>query len=105
MSEKILITADDFEQMFNKLKKLKEEAEEAPLLEFRNIVPLSSQTIQGLVKESRKAMGSTQEGISDLSNVGLSTVQKIERGELNVNLQSFQHVLEVLGIELCLRKR
>lgn len=95
----------DLDQFIKKLEQLRKTTVPSDEVFRNDLLILSSDNIQKLVKSARKAMNSTQENVSDVSGVALKTVQKIEHGELNINLQNFKRVLDVLGIEICLRKK
>lgn len=88
-------------QINKSLEKLKGENSLAP----GGIIKLETESIQKIVRETRKSMKVTQGELSDLSGIALGTVQKIEKGDLHVNLQNFMRIMEVMGIELCLRKK
>jgi predicted transcriptional regulator len=68
-------------------------------------IKLESETVKKMMKETRKSMKTTQADLRDLSGIALGTIQKIEKGDLQVNLQNFISIMEVMGIELCLRKK
>jgi DNA-binding XRE family transcriptional regulator len=89
------------EQLTKKLSKLQEDGP----LGTGEVIKLEAESIQKITREARKGMKTTQEKISDLSGVAIGTVQKIEKGDLHVNLLNFIRVLEVMGIELCLKKK
>jgi len=74
-------------------------------IEIPSLTKVDSEGVRRLTLDSRKALGITQSAVGDLSGITLSTVQKIERGDLKVNLQSFLKMMDVLGIEVCLKKK
>lgn len=89
------------EQLSKNLQSLMEDNSLAP----GTVIKLEKENIQKLVRETRKSMKTTQGELSDLSGIALGTVQKIEKGDLHVNLQNFMRVMEVMGVEVCLRKK
>ena len=57
------------------------------------------------IHEMRELLGLTLHEVSQLSGVAMRSVQKIDKGELNITLSSLLKVLDVLGIQLCLKKK
>lgn len=55
------------------------------------------------IKERRQALHVTQEGLADLSGVGLRTLKQFESGKGNPTLSTLQKISEVLGMEVCLK--
>lgn len=99
MSKKIHIP-DDIIQFFKQIEGTPVQTSEVP-----SFVALTSEELREITRTSRKALGVTQSTIGDLAGITLSTVQKIERGDLKVNLQNFLKMMDVLGIEVCLKKK
>lgn len=96
----------DLRDVIKKLETLETRAKEIETAQNKlKVLILSEDNLTTLIKERKKALKLTQQMISDLSGVAKGTVQKIEKGDQQVNLQSFIKVLAVLGIELCLRQK
>ncbi|WP_194974804.1 helix-turn-helix domain-containing protein [Aquiflexum lacus] len=55
------------------------------------------------IKERREALHVTQETIAELSGVGLRTLKQFESGKGNPTLLTLQKLLDVLGMEVCLK--
>jgi transcriptional regulator with XRE-family HTH domain len=55
------------------------------------------------IKERREALHVTQEGLADLSGVGLRTIKQFESGKGNPTLATIQKLADVLGMEICLK--
>jgi transcriptional regulator with XRE-family HTH domain len=55
------------------------------------------------VKERRESLQVTQEGLADLSGVGLRTLKQLESGKGNPTLLTLQKISDVLGMEVCLK--
>lgn len=55
------------------------------------------------IKERREALKVTQEGLAELSGVGLRTLKQFESGKGNPTLSTLHNLAEVLGMELCLK--
>ncbi len=56
-----------------------------------------------LVKERRETLQVTQESLAQLSGVGLRTLKQFESGKGNPTLKTLQKIVEVLGLEVCLK--
>ena len=54
------------------------------------------------IKERRVALKVTQEGLAELSGVGLRTLKQFESGKGNPTLSTLQKLSDVLGMEVCL---
>ena len=54
-------------------------------------------------KERREIMQVTQEGLADLSGVGLRTIKQLESGKGNPTLLTLHKLADVLGMEVCLK--
>lgn len=52
------------------------------------------------IKERRKALGITQNYLTELSGVGLRTLKAIESGKNNPTLETINKLAEVLGMEI-----
>ena len=59
--------------------------------------------IGNLIKERRKALSITQRELAALSEVGINTLTKIERGEANPSLKILINILNTLGLEIDIR--
>ncbi|MHC1703756.1 MAG: helix-turn-helix domain-containing protein [Tenuifilaceae bacterium] len=55
------------------------------------------------IKERREVLQVTQETLADLSGVGLRTLKQFESGKGNPTLQTLQKLVDVLGLEVCLK--
>lgn len=55
------------------------------------------------IKERREALQVTQEGLADLSGVGLRTLKQFESGKGNPTLSTLHKISDVLGMEVCLK--
>jgi len=55
------------------------------------------------IKERREALKVTQEGLAELSGVGLRTIKEFERGKGNPTLSTLQKISDVLGMDVCLK--
>lgn len=53
-----------------------------------------------IIKERRKALSITQRELAALSEVGINTLTKIERGEANPSLKVVTSILNTLGLEM-----
>jgi len=58
------------------------------------------QMIAGKVKESRLAKGYTQQELSDLSNISVRSIQRIENGEILPRSYTLKTLSGILGISL-----
>jgi DNA-binding XRE family transcriptional regulator len=52
------------------------------------------------IQKRRKSQGMTLEDLSSLSEVSVMTLSKIERGNLNVNMETILKVTRALGMSL-----
>ncbi|MFZ9940488.1 MAG: helix-turn-helix transcriptional regulator [Bacteroidia bacterium] len=57
------------------------------------------------IKERREALKVTQEGLAELSGVGLRTIKEFERGKGNPTLSTLQKISDVLGMDVCLKTK
>jgi transcriptional regulator with XRE-family HTH domain len=57
------------------------------------------------IKERRETLRVTQEGLAELSGVGLRTLKQFESGKGNPTLSTLQKMSDVLGMEICLRTK
>ena len=57
------------------------------------------------IKEMRKASGLTQAEVSKRAGVGLRFVRELEQGKPTVRLDKVKQVLDLLGYELCIRRK
>jgi len=55
------------------------------------------------IKERREALRVTQEGLAELSGVGLRTLKQFESGKGNPTLSTLHKISDVLGMEICLK--
>lgn len=56
-----------------------------------------------IIKERREALQVTQEGLAELSGVGLRTLKQFESGKGNPTLSTLHKISDVLGMEICLK--
>lgn len=57
------------------------------------------------IKEMRKMAGLTQTDVSKRAGVGLRFVRELEQGKPTVRLDKVKQVLDLLGYELCIRRK
>jgi len=57
------------------------------------------------IKERREMLRITQEGLADISGVGLRTIKQLEAGKANPTYRTLQEIADVLGMELVLQVR
>ena len=57
------------------------------------------------IKERIEALKVTQEGLAELSGVGLRTIKEFERGKGNPTLSTLQKISDVLGMDVCLKTK
>jgi transcriptional regulator with XRE-family HTH domain len=57
------------------------------------------------IKERREALKVTQEGLAELSGVGLRTIKEFERGKGNPTLSTLLKISDVLGMDVCLKTK
>lgn len=57
------------------------------------------------IKEMRKAAGLTQTEVSKRAAVGLRFIRELEQGKPTVRLDKVKQVLDLLGYELCIRRK
>lgn len=55
------------------------------------------------IKERREVLQVTQEGLAELSGVGLRTLKQFESGKGNPTLSTLHKISDVLGMEVCLK--
>ncbi len=55
------------------------------------------------IKARREVLQVTQEGLAELSGVGLRTLKQFESGKGNPTLSTLQKISDVLGMEVCLK--
>ncbi len=55
------------------------------------------------IKERREMLQVTQEGLAELSGVGLRTIKQFESGKGNPTLQTLQKIADLLGLEVTLK--
>ena len=56
--------------------------------------------IQEVMKLQRKALGITQQGLADMSEIAISTIKKIESGKGNPSLSTVEKIMDILGMEV-----
>ena len=52
-----------------------------------------------IIKERKNILEINQEYLSELSEVGIATVKRLESGTGNITLKNFQKIIDVLGLE------
>ena len=52
-----------------------------------------------LVKEVRQSKNYTQQSLAELSDIDIRTIQRIEKGSLNMSLNIFISILDVLELD------
>jgi len=57
------------------------------------------------IKTSRKDAKIEQGMLTDYADISLWTLSRIENGKANPSLEKLENILEVLGLELVLRKK
>ncbi len=57
-------------------------------------------TIGEAIKQRRKSLKITQRTLAELSEVGINTLTKIERGEGNPTIEVLDKILDTLGMEI-----
>jgi y4mF family transcriptional regulator len=57
------------------------------------------------IKTMRKAAGLNQAEVSKRAGVGLRFVRELEQGKPTVRLDKVKQVLDLLGYELCIRRK
>lgn len=57
------------------------------------------------IKTMRKAAGLTQAEVSKRAGVGLRFARELEQGKPTVRLDKVKQVLDLLGYELCIRRK
>jgi len=56
-----------------------------------------------IIKERRQLLNVTQETLAELSGVGLRTLKQFESGKGNPTLLTIQKLVDILGLEMCLK--
>lgn len=56
-----------------------------------------------MIKARREALQVTQETLAELSGVGLRTLKQFESGKGNPTLLTLQKIVDILGLEVCLK--
>jgi y4mF family transcriptional regulator len=52
------------------------------------------------IKTRRKSLNISQKTLSELAEVSINTVTKIERGETNPSLEVLEKILDTLGLDI-----
>ncbi|MBK9689607.1 MAG: helix-turn-helix transcriptional regulator [Saprospiraceae bacterium] len=55
------------------------------------------------IKDRRESLRVTQESLAEISGVGLRTLKQFESGKGNPTLTTLQKLVDVLGMEVCLK--
>ncbi|MCX6225157.1 MAG: helix-turn-helix transcriptional regulator [Bacteroidia bacterium] len=53
-----------------------------------------------IIKLRRKMLNINQKTLSELANVSINTITKIERGEANPSLDVLEKILDTLGLDI-----
>ncbi len=69
---------------------------------FMNVKDIKKEIAKEIISR-RDVLGITQEKLSDLSEVGLKTIYKLEQGVGNPSVHTVEQVLDVLGLELSIK--
>lgn len=57
------------------------------------------------IKDERKRLGVTQEMLSDVAGVSVSSIKLIEQGKMNPTIQMLELLLDCLGLELTVKQK
>lgn len=63
---------------------------------------MTKEEIGCIIRERRKLLGITQPDLSELAQISINTLYKLERGQFNPSLKILNQLAEVLGLELSL---
>ncbi len=58
-----------------------------------------------IIKNSRKKAGVDQALLVDYADISIWTLSRIENGTANPSLEKIENILEVLGLEIVIRKK
>jgi len=61
---------------------------------------MKKEEIAEIVKKRRADLGITQPDLSEITQIGLRTLKRIENAEGNVTLDNLSKVLNVLGLKI-----
>ncbi|MDR2776281.1 MAG: helix-turn-helix domain-containing protein [Tannerella sp.] len=53
-----------------------------------------------IIRKRRKTLSITQRDVATLSGIGVNTLTKIERGEVNISFKAIMSVLDALGLDM-----
>lgn len=70
-------------------------------LEAQQVEPLSE--LHSVIKAKRQSLKMTQQEVADLADISLTTYKNIESPEGNYTKDTLFAVLNVLGVQLCLK--
>ena len=70
-------------------------------LETHHVEPLSD--LYSVIKAKRQSLKMTQQEVADLADISLTTYKNIEAPEGNYTKDTLFAVLNVLGVQLCLK--
>ncbi|MDR0699932.1 MAG: helix-turn-helix domain-containing protein [Tannerella sp.] len=59
--------------------------------------------IGNIIRKRRKTLSITQRDVATLSGIGVNTLTKIERGEVNISFKAVMSVLDALGLDVEIR--
>ena len=77
--------------------------EEGSQVESSVDVMLANGELGPFIKSRRKIMKLSQQELSDLSGLSLATLKRLESGDDGISLKNVMSILQVLGVNLCLR--
>jgi DNA-binding XRE family transcriptional regulator len=93
--EKCLQEIQEILDKYNEQTRMTYEADE--------VYPLSE--MASIISATRKTMKINQEELATLATVALGSVKKLENHDMSVTLTVLQKILDVVGFELCLKKK
>ena len=70
------------------------------LYKFVKSLIYHTMSLAKVIKQRRAILGITQLDLSEMAQIGISTIKDIERGKANPSLRSITKILDVLGLEM-----
>lgn len=52
-----------------------------------------------IIKETRQLKSITQQSLAELSDIDIRTIQRLEKGDLNISINIFISVIQALGLD------
>ncbi len=84
------------------LKQLQHKSDDILLtLQTHQVEPISE--LHRVIKTKRQMLKMTQQAVADLADISLTTYKNIETPEGNYTKETLLAVLNVLGVQLCLK--